>query len=218
MTDLRVTLERVQVPNADCNRAPEEFPSDSDQCHLLLELGEAGSGSYGPEPRRLLRFDRSGDTFVLSSKTSGPAGEAFNASEDLAWFQRHDNTSAVLDIVRIAGAMLSSRGIAKPTPEERAGRFVFPLVIAQYLVRGEVRFPDSAGLQPREDLAAKMLDVYANSNTEAVQALIGRIAFFEADPKLDAEMKARVRWILGILRIVPLYKKFIAALIGNPTA
>lgn len=215
MTELRVTLDRVQVPDDDCNRPPTEFSNETDQCHVLLELTEAGGSSYGPRDRRVLRFDRAGDSFRLSVKAEGPPDETLNRKEDIDWFMRHDNAGQILDIVRLSGSMLSSQGIAKPSAEERAGRFVFPLVISQYVVRGEVFFPDHPKALGEAALAAKLLDVYANSRPEAVQSLIGKIAFFRTDPSLsDEEAKARVDRIVDILGMVPSYQKFLANLVG----
>lgn len=215
MTDLRVTLDSVQVPSADCNLAPSEFSENNDQCHVVLELREMGGGAYGPQDQRQIRFDRSGDSFVLSTRETGASGESLNGPENVAWFQRHGNASEILSIVRIAGSLLPAEGIARPTADERSRSFIFPLVIAQYVILEEVYFPGDPHPETYSDLAAKLLDVYANSNPEAVKGLLGKIAFFEADPKLNAEMKERVRQVLGVLGIVPLYQKFLGQWIGG---
>ncbi len=214
MSELRVMPDDVQVPHEDCNVPPNGLKTP-DHCHAVLKLTDSRSGTVGPADQRDLRFDRNGDSFVVSLKSQGESGEFLNRPEDVTWFFAHENNAQVLNAVRIFGHLLPSPGIAKPTAAERADRAQFPLVIGNYIVTGRVEFPGETRTLESTDLAEKLLDVFANSNEAMVQELIGKIAYFQADSKLSEEAMSRVRWMVGILRIVPNYKKFFDRLVST---
>lgn len=212
MSELRLSLDHLQIPHEDCNFDPEQV-AGLDDCHVVLRVTDSEKPEPGEEEWRKLRFDRKGSDFSVSLKAVGGADEFLNPQEDVSWFFSHRETGQILQQVRIFGHFLPSKGIAKPSAVERADRAELPMVLAHYILEGKVVFPGKPQALTEGDLAAMLLNVFANSDAEAVRELLGRIAYFQADAALKSESQDRARWIVGILQSIPRYQKFLQRLL-----
>jgi len=212
MSGLRLTFDHLQVPHEDCNQSNEQV-SPPDECHVVVSVTDSAKSNPAPAELRKLRFDRNGEEFVVSLKAQGGAGEFLNNQDDVSWFFSHEESAQILRQVRIFGHFLPSKGVAKPTASERESRARLPMVVAYYILSGKVAFPDQKESLEERDLAALLLNVFANSAPEAVRELIGRIAYFQADAKLDSKSQDRARWIVSILQSIPNYEKFLQRLL-----
>ncbi|MDX1386255.1 MAG: hypothetical protein R3257_01605, partial [bacterium] len=88
-----------------------------------------------------------------------------------------------------------------------------PLMIANFIVTGQVLIPGENKPQSTDELTKILLDVFANSEPASVQDFIGKIGYFKADDKLSQEARNRAAYVDSILMRVPTYNKFLGKLI-----
>lgn len=221
---LRITYDDLQVPSADCNDSGVDLAkrNQADNCHVLVNITDG-------KESRLVRFDRKVDRFLLSVKQGTGQREYFNTVENIDWFVQHSETvPQLLNIISIMGTTLSSAGIRQDLPSDprerartdpaqlrskHADLARIPLLIANYIVTGQVMVPGDPKPQTLDDLTMNLLDVFANSDPTSVQDFIGKIAYFKADSNLDDQARTRAAYVDSILNRVPNYNKFLKKLI-----
>ncbi len=203
-SELRISYEDLRVPHGDCNLPPtnETFQKRADQCHVLVTVTDGAQN-------HLLRFDRSGDRFDLSTKPMNTSGEYFNSQEKIGWFFRNpESATAVLNIVKVLGAMLHSAGVRQETTEARAKNVKFPMVLANYIVTGRAVFPDRPNGHSEVDLAKAMLYVFATSPETSVKEFIRKISYLQKDDQLSQSSRDRIAYVVSTLEQVVDHQKF----------
>lgn len=218
---LQVTYEDLRIPHQDCNDSSADLAKRGaeDHCHVVVTLSD-GKESH------LLRFDRQLSRFKLSLKPDLGDGGFYNDATSADWFVQHsESVPQVLNVISILGAALSSAGVrqsdtgdgrtAVERREAHALQARVPLMIANFIVTGQVLIPGNPKPQPTEELTKILLDVFANSDAASVQDFIGKIGYFKADDKLSEEARSRAAYVDSILMRVPTYNKFLGKLIPD---
>src|SRR5436190_2435993 len=119
MSDLVVSYENLSGTPEACSQEPpvptKQDPNPKDGCSLSLPLVDENDAKA---KAHLLRFDRKGTSFVLSST---------NDADDLTWVGKHGSIAPILDVLRMTGALLR----ANERSAGAAGLQIF-LTITQY--------------------------------------------------------------------------------------
>jgi len=203
MSDLVVNYENLSGTPEACSQEPpvptKQDPNPKDGCSLTLPLVDENDAKA---QARLLRFDRKGPSFVLSSA---------NDADDLTWVSRHGSIAPILDVLRMTGTLL--RANEKSTSS--AGLQIF-LTITQFLATDKVRFGKALdsfpeipeGVGNRLQLASFLLEIFTQNSDDALKKLLGALAILRGDKNTSKEVSDRIAWISDVMGLRPAYLKF----------
>jgi len=201
MSDLIVNLDGIQAPPQACAEKPsvpnQPAKNWEDPCQIILPLAD---DEHPLDTARPIRFDRQGDTFILSPK---------NSAENLSWVKRHVNVGSLVDILRMTEVMSrTAQTVALASHRIR-------IMIAQYILTGAVRFPGEGIAKFASEkgdsqlkLANWLLGSFTVSDPEAVASALGGISVFRGDKTMTRDSRERMEWVLAIMDYVPYYRAF----------
>lgn len=199
MSDLILSYDTLTVPPVACTESPPESSRVRDGCYFNLGFVDDSNPAATP---RVVRFDRVGDQFVLSSS---------NSDAVRGWFESHTNTLAIFDAVRLTSAML--RGFPRDFSAESM-RVLF--VISQFISTGEVRTsPRGEVSLDRSEMANALLYIFTENAEEVLGPVLGQLQVARRSSWLSDEGVERIRWVTSILDLVPSYRLMRGAFIDE---
>lgn len=189
MTDLIIDFRGMERFAGACLEAPPS--TGTDPCSYSLPLrdsAEAGAAS------RSVRFDRRGDSFVLSPANSGDV---------LTWAGSHGNLSTVLTTMRVLQNLSQTTRLGSTD-----GGAMTLAVVAHYITTGEGFDPSLSGEEGERVIVSALLDILTDSPEDALSSLLGRLSVLRSQDWLNAESRERVRSIIEMVDLVPAYRTF----------
>lgn len=195
MSDLLFAPNGLTSPPDACYEAPPTATRGvvpPDACHMDIPFVEEGALAS----RRVVRFDRSGDQFILSPS---------NGLEIREWFEGHANTSQVYTTLRLFNGMIRVPNF-RLSPQ--ATHLV--LLLAQYVANGSVTevIDGSAASFHDQDVAQGLLQIFADNSESILGPFLGQLQVMRRGSWLSAEALERLRWVTSMIDVVPQYRSF----------
>lgn len=189
MSDLIIDFRGMGHFAGACLEAPPS--SGVDPCSYSLPLRDSAAAG---DPARSVRFDRRGDSFVLS-----PA----NNADILTWAGSHGNLSTVLTTMRVLQNLSQTTRLGSTD-----GGAMTLAVVAHYITTGQGFDPSLTGEEGQRVIVSALLDILTDSAESALSSLLGRLSLLRSQDWLNAEARERVRSIIEMVDLVPAYRNF----------